>query len=158
MGKPCHVLWFEHAERGTCTKCMYCINLIYSRLTTLISWKFGFIPSEIKIKKPDIKANGVFKNVLEQVARGFNTAQELDMILSEKPVSHTTNPLTRWKKNSMFFTVLAEIAHSLLNIPATSTSAERTFSKARLTITKQRSSLKPKQLIPFFNKNMDFLK
>ena len=66
----------------------------------------------------------------------FSTAQELGMFLSEKPLPCTTNPLTLWKENSFRFLVLAKIAHLLLNIPATSSPAERIFSKARLTVTK----------------------
>ena len=90
----------------------------------------------------------------------FSTAQELDVFLSEKPVPRTINLLTWWKENSFRFPVLAKIAHSLLNIPATSTPAERILSNARLTVTKQHSSLKPKTVDTkiFFNKNMHFLK
>lgn len=69
--------------------------------------------------------------------------EELEEYLFEKAVLRATNPLTWWNDNQHRFPRLAKVAQSLLNVPATSTPAERVFSVAGLTVTKLRSCLKP---------------
>ena len=76
----------------------------------------------------------------EETTAEFPTCQEeLDAYFAEKPISREANPLTWWNNNSAHFQHLAKVAKSLLSIPATSASAERIFSNARLTVNKLRS-------------------
>ena len=86
---------------------------------------------------------------------------ELEKYLAEAPIPRKENPLTWWKANttSTRFKTLPFVARRLLCMPATSTSAERVFSTAGLTITKLRSCLKPKNAdaLIFLNKNLSKL-
>ena len=50
---------------------------------------------------------------------------EVDTYLSEKPISRSINPLGWWKENNTCFPYLAQLAKTLLCIPATSTPSER---------------------------------
>ena len=92
-------------------------------------------------------------------ALALSTKDEFEMYFSGKTASRKTNPLTWWKENSHRYPHLAKVARSILNIPSTSTPAERSFSKAGQTVTKLRSSLKPSTVdcLIFLNKNMKFL-
>ncbi|KAL7839608.1 hypothetical protein SRHO_G00262660 [Serrasalmus rhombeus] len=56
--------------------------------------------------------------------------QEVLMYFGEHPLSKKENPLTWWEKNAACYPTLAELARSLLCIPATSTPSERLFSAA----------------------------
>lgn len=62
------------------------------------------------------------------------------------------DPLVWWKGHCETFPRVSLLATQYLSIPATSTSSERTFSKAGLTVSKLRSSLKPKN-VDALNKN-----
>ena len=73
----------------------------------------------------------------------LESCMEVDTYLSGKPISRSTNPLEWWKENKTRFPCLAQLARTVLCIPATSTPSERLFSKAGLTISKLRSNLKP---------------
>ena len=81
---------------------------------------------------------------------------EVDKYLAETPLSHDDNCLEWWKRNSSRFPAVAELAKQYLCIPATSVPSERIFSTAGLTITQQRSSLKPENadMLIFLNKNL----
>ncbi|CAB1100752.1 unnamed protein product [Ectocarpus sp. CCAP 1310/34] len=51
------------------------------------------------------------------------------------------NPLTWWDQHKATFPLLRELSHRILCVPASSAASERLFSKAGLTLTKQRSLL-----------------
>ena len=87
----------------------------------------------------------------------FNS--ELEKYFAELPISRKENPLIWWKENSSHYKSLSSVAQRLLCMPATSTSSERIFSKAGLTVTKLRSCLKPKHVdaLVFLNKNLSKL-
>ena len=84
---------------------------------------------------------------------------ELEKYFAELPISRKENPLIWWKENSSRYKSLSSVAQRLLCMPATSTSSERIFSKAGLTVTKLRSCLKPKHVdaLVFLNKNLSKL-
>ena len=84
---------------------------------------------------------------------------ELEKYFAELPISRKENPLIWWKENSSRYKSLSSVAQRLLCMPATSTSSERIFSKAGLTVTKLRSCLKPKHVdvLVFLNKNLSTL-
>ena len=86
--------------------------------------------------------------------------RKLEYVFSDKAAACSTNPLTWWKENSSKYLNLAKIAQSLLHAPNMSTPSERVFSKTGLTVTKLKSSLKPKSVdaIIFLNKNLELLK
>jgi len=83
---------------------------------------------------------------------------ELERYLAESPVSRKQNPLIWWKTNSSRYKGLSSVVQRLC-MPATSTSLERIFAKAGLTVTKLRSCLKPKHVdvLVFLNKNLSKL-
>ena len=65
---------------------------------------------------------------------------ELNQYFAEKVATRDTDPL-RWRSMNEFrFKTLAQIARSILCLPATSTASERLFSTAGLTVTNLRSS------------------
>jgi hypothetical protein len=57
-----------------------------------------------------------------------------------------SNVLTWWKENGNEFPFVSQVAMKLLSIPTSSASAERSFSKARDTITYRRNRLKSKNV------------
>ena len=75
--------------------------------------------------------------------------------MSEISASQDINLIKWWKENCHRFPHLSKLAAEILNIPATSTASERTFSKAGLTVSSLRSCLKPKNVdaLVFLNKN-----
>ncbi|KAM8766859.1 E3 SUMO-protein ligase ZBED1-like [Acanthopagrus schlegelii] len=72
--------------------------------------------------------------------------QEVLMYFGEHPLSKKENPLTWWEKNAARYPTLAELARSLLCIPATSTPSERLFSAAGNIVSKKRASLSPEHV------------
>ena len=84
---------------------------------------------------------------------------EFDKYLAEPPLPRQESPLKWWKENNTRFKVVSYVARRLLCMPATTTSSERVFSTAGLTVTKLRSCLKPKNVdaLIFLNKNMSKL-
>ncbi|XP_049447563.1 E3 SUMO-protein ligase ZBED1-like [Epinephelus fuscoguttatus] len=72
--------------------------------------------------------------------------QEVYMYFGEHPLSKKENPLTWWEKNAARYPTLAELARSLLCIPATSTPSERLFSAAGNIVSKKRASLSPEHV------------
>ena len=95
----------------------------------------------------------------EQLSQDSTLENELKNYLAEAPIPRKENPLTWWKANATRFKTLPFVARWLLCMPATSTSAERVFSTAGLTITKLRSNLKLKNVdaLIFLNKNLSKL-
>ena len=85
---------------------------------------------------------------------------ELDKYLAEPLAPRDINSLHWWKEKPPIYYRLSKVACSLLCIPATSVPSERIFSKAGLTITKLRNSLKRTNVdaLVFLNKNMHLLK
>ena len=83
------------------------------------------------------------------------------MYFTERLLPRNSDPLEWWKLNKFRFPHLAAVAKSVhvLAIPATSTSSERLFSTAGLTVTKLRNCLKPDNVnaLVFLNKNFDLL-
>lgn len=70
-------------------------------------------------------------------------------------VDEETNPLDWWKQNEVRFPRVAQVARSVLAIPATSVPSERIFSSAGLLVTKLRNRLSPDLVdkIVFLRKN-----
>ena len=66
---------------------------------------------------------------------------EVDLYFSETCTPRNSNPLVWWKANSLRYPRLSKLVKPLFAIPATSTSSERLFSVAGLTVTRLRSSL-----------------
>ena len=83
----------------------------------------------------------------EEEARGDGpTAKtELKDFLRDKSKARS-GPLSWWKDNAPRYPKLAKVAKRILSIPATSTPAERIFSKAGFIVNKNRSSLLPKNV------------
>ena len=85
---------------------------------------------------------------------------EITQFYMEKPVPRDTNPMDWWRENNTRFPKLAQLAKSVLCVPATSTPSKRLFSTAGLTVSKLRSCLKPENVnaLIFLNANYDYLK
>ena len=66
---------------------------------------------------------------------------EMDILFSETGAPRNSDPLTWWKNNSLRHPCISQLVKSLFAIPATSTSSERLFSVAGLTVTRLRSGL-----------------
>ena len=66
---------------------------------------------------------------------------EVDLYFSETGAPRSSDPLAWWKANSLRYPLLGQLVKPLFAIPATSTSSERLFSVAGLTVTRLRSSL-----------------
>ncbi|XP_022238738.1 zinc finger BED domain-containing protein 4-like [Limulus polyphemus] len=75
----------------------------------------------------------------EAVVAEPSLSSELEKYLAEPPPPRRDNPLVWWKLNAGCFNVVSFVARRLLCIPATTTSSERVFSTAGLTVTKLRS-------------------
>ena len=84
---------------------------------------------------------------------------ELQGYEASKIPSRDTDPLVWWKNNMYNYPNLAKIARSVLSIPATSTPAERIFSKSGLIVNNLRSCLKCDSVdaLVFLNKNLPSL-
>ena len=95
----------------------------------------------------------------EQLSQDSSLENELKNYLAKAPIPRKENPLAWWKANATRFKTLPFVARWLLCMPATSTSAERVFSTAGLTITKLQSNLKPENVdaLIFLNKNLSKL-
>jgi len=66
---------------------------------------------------------------------------EVDLYFSETCLPRNSNPLVWWKINTLRYPHLSKLVKPLFAIPATSTSSERLFSVASLTVTRLHSSL-----------------
>ena len=66
---------------------------------------------------------------------------EVDLFFSELGALRNSDPLAWWKANSLRYPRLSQLVKPIFAIPATSTSSERLFSVAGLTVTRLRSSL-----------------
>lgn len=80
----------------------------------------------------------------QQLNQALN--QEVFMYFGEHPLPKKENPLTWWEKNAARYPTLAELARSLLCIPATSTPSERLFSAAGNIVSEKRASLSPEHV------------
>ena len=80
---------------------------------------------------------------------------ELDKYLAELVPPRRDNPLVWLKLNASRFKFVSNVTRRLLCMPATTTSSERVFCAAGLTVTKLRSALKPQNVnaLIFLNKN-----
>lgn len=67
--------------------------------------------------------------------------QELEAFIEEPNVAEDCNPLQWWATNRSRFPCVADVARSILAIPATSVDSERLFSKCGLVVSDRRSSL-----------------
>ena len=114
--------------------------------------------------KPTVKKRKTALDVLlgpeSEEDNVLSPRDELDKYLAEPLAPHDINPLHWWKEKAPIYYRLSRVACSLLCIPATSVPSERIFSKAGLTITKLRNSLKRTNVdaLVFLNKNMHLLK
>ena len=95
----------------------------------------------------------------DTVASNDTCDAQLAQFFVEKAAPHSTNPIDWWRQNEFRFPQLAEVARSVLCVPATSTPSERLFSTAGLTVTKLRNCLKPDNVdaLVFLNKNFEYL-
>ena len=113
-------------------------------------------PTEPAIKRP--KKLSALDKLLgeEKMISELPLSTELEKYLAEHPSPRRENPLQWWKGNAARFKVLSYVARRLLCMPATTTSSERVFSTAGITVNKLRSCLKPKNVdaLIFLNKNM----
>ena len=66
---------------------------------------------------------------------------EIDLYFSEADAPRNSDPLAWWKANSSHYPHLSQLVKPLFAIPETSTSSERLFLVAVLTVTRLRSSL-----------------
>ena len=66
---------------------------------------------------------------------------EMDLYFSESGAPRNSDSLAWWKANSLRYPHLSQLVKPLYAIPATSTSSERLFLVAGLTVTRLRSSL-----------------
>ena len=116
-------------------------------------------PSPAAPKKQKLTALDKLLGPEELMIKPPTFENELEKYLAESPISRKQNPLTWWRENTSRFKSLSCVAQRLLCMPATSTSSERIFSKAGLTVTKLRSCLKPKHVdaLLFLNKNLSNL-
>ena len=97
----------------------------------------------------------------EQLSQDSTLENQLKNYLAEASIPRKEILLHggNWKVNATRFKILPFVARQLLCMPATSTSAERVFSTAGLTIIKLRTNLKPKNVdaLIFLNKNLSKL-
>lgn len=75
-----------------------------------------------------------------------SSCDEMKDYLQDRSKVDTAGPLAWWKNNKERYPRLARAAKRLLCIPATSTPAERIFSKAGFIVNKSRSCLLPKNV------------
>ena len=87
----------------------------------------------------------------------------MESYLKERPIDREEPPLRWWKENQHRFPLVSQVAKRYLIIPITSTSAERVFSTAGLTVTRLRSCLTPEKhvklivnMLEYLNKNASF--
>lgn len=80
--------------------------------------------------------------------------------VKENPVTFDIDVLEWWKESPPEFSRVKDVARAYLCIPATSTSSERSFSRAGLIKTKRRTQLSSKMLtdLHFIATNIDLLK
>ena len=83
----------------------------------------------------------------------------MEQYFTEPTLARKESPLALWKDNASRFPYLSQVAHSILNIPATSTPSERVFSAAGLIVLPMRACLKSKNVdaLVFLNKNFKHL-
>lgn len=105
--------------------------------------------------RPKKRALDILLGPEEQLNSTITPELEFQQYLSEVSASRDINPINWWKENCQRFPHVSRLAAEILNIPATSTASERTFSKAGLTVSSLRSCLKPKNVdaLVFLNKN-----
>ena len=83
-------------------------------------------------------------------------AEELDLYISEKPVTTKINPFDRWKVNCSNYPNLSKLARRVLCSPATSVPSEQVFSTAGGTVSKSRAALDSESVdkLIFLNKRL----
>ena len=82
----------------------------------------------------------------ENGEENVNLADEVEMYLQSKSPPRITNIFEWWKMNEPIYPNIGTLARSMLCIPAMSTAAERIFSLAGITVSKQRNCLKPENV------------
>ena len=127
---------FEESETGLCTSSTALVTKRPKKLSALDK----LLGEEMMISEPSLTT-------------------EFDKYLVEPPSPRRESPLKWWKENYTRFKVVSYVARRLLCMPATTTSSERVFSTAGLTVNKLRSCLKPKNVdaLIFLNKNISKL-
>ena len=117
---------------------------------------FGEVEGESESKKPRETALDILLGREEDTLHDTSPVGEMDRYFTEPTLPRKESPLTWWKNNATRFPCLSQVAHSLLNIPATSTPSERGFSAAGLIVSPLRACLKPKNVdaLVFLNKNL----
>ena len=127
---------FEESETGLCTSSTALVTKRPKKLSALDK----LLGEEMMISEPSLTT-------------------EFDKYLAEPPSPRRESPLKWWKENYTRFKVVSYVARRLLCMPAMTTSSERVFSTAGLTVNKLRSCLKPKNVdaLIFLNKNISKL-
>lgn len=117
------------------------------------------VEGEPEPKKPRATALDILLGPEEDTLHDTSPVGEMDRYFTEPTLPQKESPLTWWKNNATRFPCLSQVAHSLLNIPATSTPSERVFSAAGLIVSPLRACLKPKNVdaLVFLNKNLKHL-
>ncbi|XP_019851990.1 PREDICTED: zinc finger BED domain-containing protein 1-like [Amphimedon queenslandica] len=95
-----------------------------------------------------------------EINHSNNIETDLSLFYTEKVISRDSDPILWWQQNHTRFPILSQVAKYVLCVPATSTSSERLFSTAGLTVSKLRSCLKPDNVdaLTFLHANYHYLK
>ncbi|XP_055906324.1 E3 SUMO-protein ligase ZBED1-like [Eupeodes corollae] len=103
--------------------------------------------SESSWRQNDAMIWGDFDSHLDLIVSNPNqhaaSILEIDKYINETPIRRNDDPLKWWKERKHIYPRLYNLALKRLCIVATSVPCERVFSKAGLTISNRRSSLKP---------------
>ena len=111
-----------------------------------------------KLSQDDVSflLGGYFETKDCEIVVPSTAAEELDLYISEKPVTTKINPFDWWKVNCSNYPNLSKLARRVLCSPATSVPSERVFSTAGGTVSKSRAALDSESVdkLIFLNKRL----
>ena len=117
-------------------------------------------PAEGEVPRPGSLLS-IFAEIMEektpQQAPGDSAVRsQMDLYLSEPPISRSAQPLVYWKSNKDCFPALATVARVYLSAPCTGVESERLFSAASNIINEPRNRLSSEkaEILLFIKKNM----
>ena len=103
----------------------------------------------------------IFAEIMEektpQQAPGDSAVRsQMDLYLSEPPISRSAQPLAYWKTNKDHFPALATVARVYLSAPCTIVESEHLFSTASNIINERRNRLSSEkaEMLLFIKKNL----